>query len=486
MFLSRLSSNSLRIVGALVLLTALAMCIVGVFKYFEERAAVVGAIEELQLLDHNMINIASAETGQRGFLLTGDLSYLAPYNAAQANIEATQSALATAFVRSGLVRKASLDHLRALSAAKLAELKRTIALRRGGDETAALAIVRTNEGQRLMNAIRANSQALVDVTLTRIILARRTTLVYLSMSGASGIVLACGLGLLIGAGYTRRRQTRSSLQRLTNAFQLTQGMIRTLEGRITVWSDGAARLYRIGAAEAIGKMSHDLLRTSFPESLSSINAALLSKGRWEGQLVHQRRDGVRLIVASQWMLSYEDGGQPPLVIEIDNDITEISDAREVLALRERARGQLAAIVESSNDAIISKDLSGIITFWNEAAEEMFGYAAAEAIGQPISIIIPAAAKATRTLSLSSLPSQIRRRVMDGSTRRPRSGRHDAVPRLQAWYRRSSRLSGATRKSRLSRNRYQPFTSLQSHVLAQRVLSSPLRQLIRLMKSRTPL
>ena len=70
-----------------------------------------------------------------------------------------------------------------------------------------------------------------------------------------------------------------------------------------------------------------------------------------------------------------------MAVNVLRDVTEQRRAEE-----ERAR--FAAIVESSNDAIIGKTLDGMITSWNEAAERIYGYSAEEAIGQPISMLVP--------------------------------------------------------------------------------------------------
>jgi hypothetical protein len=93
-------------------------------------------------------------------------------------------------------------------------------------------------------------------------------------------------------------------------------MIRTMEGLINSWDRGASQLYGWKEEEAIGKISHDLLRTQFPKPLEQIESELIRNGRWEGKLVHSTRDGARVVVRSLW--TFESTGPSDTVFEINS------------------------------------------------------------------------------------------------------------------------------------------------------------------------
>ena len=107
----------------------------------------------------------------------------------------------------------------------------------------------------------------------------------------------------------------------------------------------------------------------------------------EGRAVHgseaiaERPDGTRLWFTPYPTLLRDAEGRVTGAINMLVDITERKVAEETKA-------RLAAIVESSDDAIISKDLNGVITSWNRGAMRLFGYTAQEAIGRPITMLIP--------------------------------------------------------------------------------------------------
>ena len=127
-----------------------------------------------------------------------------------------------------------------------------------------------------------------------------------------------------------RQRAEATLREQANLLNLTHDaiVVRNMDGVITYWNRGAEELYGWTAEDAAGKVTHDLLHTTFPAPLAEINAELLRIGRWEGDLVHTKPDGTRLIVASRWALQQHESGDPVAVLEINNDITERKRAEE--------------------------------------------------------------------------------------------------------------------------------------------------------------
>ena len=155
-----------------------------------------------------------------------------------------------------------------------------------------------------------------------------------------------------------------------------------LDGTITLWNGAAERLLGYSAAQAVGKPTLML----FPSERRNEEIETL-KRVWKGEHISH----------FETVLASSDGRS----IEVSLTISPIVDAsghvigasKVARDIRDRkaaelAQMRLAAVVQSSDDAIVSKDLNGIVTSWNAAAERLFGYAAAEMIGKSITAIIP--------------------------------------------------------------------------------------------------
>jgi PAS domain S-box-containing protein len=170
----------------------------------------------------------------------------------------------------------------------------------------------------------------------------------------------------------------SSLVTLSYEPMLTWG----LDGPIEFWNTGAERLYGFSPDEALGHTSHALLQTKFPVPFAVVLTQLRDTGHWSGELHHVCKDGRQVVVDSRMQLLDNT------VLEVNRDITDRKQIEIALSQSEQRLSSLASIVESSDDAIVSKNLDGVVSSWNLGAERIFGYTAAEAIGQPITIVIP--------------------------------------------------------------------------------------------------
>jgi len=157
---------------------------------------------------------------------------------------------------------------------------------------------------------------------------------------------------------------------------------KDLNGIVTSWNDSAERMFGYTAAEAVGRS----IRIIIPADRQSEEDFLLSRVRAGEAVRHyetirQRKDGTLIPISLTVSPIYDDRG---VVVGASKIARDISDRREA----DLATRRLAAVVEWSDDAIVAKDLNGIITSWNRAAERMFGYTSEEAVGRSIRMIIP--------------------------------------------------------------------------------------------------
>jgi PAS domain S-box-containing protein len=146
--------------------------------------------------------------------------------------------------------------------------------------------------------------------------------------------------------------------------------VRDMNDVIIYWNRGAEELYEWKKTEAVGKISHQLMQTIFPKPLEEITAELARTGRWEGELVHTKKDGTQAIVASRWSVQRDARGRPVATLETNNDITERKQAEEALR---RSDAYLTEAQRLSLTGSFGWKVSSGELFWSEETFRIFGY-----------------------------------------------------------------------------------------------------------------
>ena len=191
----------------------------------------------------------------------------------------------------------------------------------------------------------------------------------------------------------RRQQMEADLRQQHEELETTLASIG--DAVIVTDAQGCVRMLNPVAEALTGWSRMDAVKRPLSSILRIVNE--FTRQPVENPVEKVLRSGAIVGLANHTILIARDGTELPIddsaapIRGLQGEVTGVVLVfRDVTDLRaqERIRGRLAAIVESSDDAILSKSLEGIITSWNAGAERLYGYTAEEAVGQPFSILMP--------------------------------------------------------------------------------------------------
>jgi PAS domain S-box-containing protein len=198
--------------------------------------------------------------------------------------------------------------------------------------------------------------------------------------------------IIINQDITERRRGEKSRREQAALLDVAHDAIYdcALDGTIRFWNHGAEIIYGWAKNEALGKVSHELLQSKFPEPLEGIIEKIIRTGRWEGEFSQVDRRGRPLTMSGRWALKVDEKGRPAGILKINIDITENKKAEE--ALRTSSR-YTRSLIEASLDPLVTISPEGKITDVNRATEIATGYPRKDLIGSDFSDYFTDSAKA---------------------------------------------------------------------------------------------
>ncbi|HEY2569463.1 MAG TPA: PAS domain S-box protein, partial [Candidatus Udaeobacter sp.] len=173
-------------------------------------------------------------------------------------------------------------------------------------------------------------------------------------------------GEIVGASkiardITKQKQTERRLSEQARLLDLTNDaiIVRDDQDRIVYWNRGAEEMYGFSAREALGKVTHKLLQTAYPENLANIRKRLERDNHWSGELIHTRKNGETVTVLSRWSLDRGAPGQRASVLETNTDVTVRKRAEQQqralyrFAQLQHMATNTGALYEAALEAILS-------------------------------------------------------------------------------------------------------------------------------------
>jgi len=364
----------------------------------EKAAAWVGHTQEvLKEIEEVRAGMADLESSQRGYIITGDEHLLEQRNEIKAGVRKNVDELRQ-LIADDPRQQGRLDQLEPLLASRIDFGEQTIAVRRQQGFPAAQQMLAAGTGIRLTEKINQLLLTLRDEQYGLLLTRQKQVN---AISTATFLLLPLGVFLsltilslalfFLNAGVGDRTQAeeklKASLKEVTDLKQaLDEHAIVAItdpRGKITYVNDKFCAISKYPREELLGQ-DHRIINSGYhpKEFIRDLWTTITNGKVWHGEIKNRAKDGSFYWVDTTIVPFLNEQDKPRQYVAIRADITERK-------LAEEASVRLAAIVNSSNDAIIGKDLNSIVTSWNVGAERIFGYSAHEMIGRPITRLIPA-------------------------------------------------------------------------------------------------
>ena len=361
---------------------------------------------EMRIQLSNLLgNLRDAQTGQRGYLLTGKKEYLEPFVAGSTTVARNLSELRE-LTRQDAAEQGQLRILEPLIQAELAELRRTIALREQGRLPAAMAIVMSGRGEQVMDSIRQVAAAM-DATATtqtgtwdaQVGATSRMARLTIGTVGLLAGLLVFLAALVINRGITRRGQALAALRESeSRLFQVLEALpvavfVGDANGKPYYANQASRDILGKGIvpvtageiAEVYQAYEAGTERLYPTERLPLMRAVAGERAYVSDLEIHHPE---RAVPVECWSAPvFDAAGRVVWAIVAFSDTTERKRAEaELRSSEERAR----LIVDAAYDAFVAIDADSMITAWNHQAEVTFGWSREEAIGRslPETIIPP--------------------------------------------------------------------------------------------------
>jgi PAS domain S-box-containing protein len=394
-------------------------CALGLFSWLNARQAATNAAwvthtqQVLTALEQTLRHIVDVETGGRGFALSGHAMFLESYTTGKSRLPQDFEQL-RGLVADNPAQEDELQKLAAQAQAKVAASDAIVAARKHSATIPTLP--QLEHGKEIMDGARATVQRMEDherrlleirsqrtaesqrFTTYAIALGSLLGAVFLSLAGAT-VSRQIGVAAIARAQVDalnadleqrvmqRTAELEESNGRLTGIIQSAMDAILTVDEahRVVIFNAAAEKMFGCPRAQAAGENIERFIPKRFRGEHASHIRRFAETGVTSrtmgtlGEIWGLRANGEEFPLEASISQVQNEGRR--LFTVILRDISERLRAEEAAA-------RLAAVVEFSDDAIISKNLQGIITTWNSGAERLFGYAADEILGKPMLLLFP--------------------------------------------------------------------------------------------------